>query len=115
MKRIFLYIFLIIFYCNNSFAERVTLGFSGDSCKMFNQSKEEFGKVFDDMFQSEMIGFLTGHNMYVAELDGDSDRMKVLDHNSMDYAYSNLIEYCRKNPDGMVFFGLIDYYNSLPN
>ena len=78
MNRIFLYIFLIIFYCNNSFAERVTLGFSGDSCKMFNQSKEEFGKVFDDMFQSEMIGFLTGHNMYVAELDGDSDRMKIL-------------------------------------
>jgi len=53
--------------------------------------------------------------MYVAEMDGNTKRMKILDHNSMDYAYSNITEYCRKNNEDYVFFGLIDYYNSLAN
>jgi len=53
--------------------------------------------------------------MYVASMDGNTKRMKILDHNSMDYAYSNITEYCRKNNEDYVFFGLIDYYNSLPN
>tara|TARA_B100000029_G_scaffold501273_1_gene574345 strand:+ start:736 stop:1047 length:312 start_codon:yes stop_codon:yes gene_type:complete len=102
-------------WCNIGFAERVTLGFVGDSCKMFNENKNKFGKEFDDMLESEIIGFLTGYNMYVAQLDGNADRMKTLDHHSIEYAYSNITEYCRKNPDDYVFFGLIEYYNSLPN
>lgn len=115
MKKLLLYIFLFLMFCNVGFAERVTLGFSGDSCQMFNKTKDEFGKEFEDMFRSEMIGFLTGYNMYVGKNDGGTKRMKTLDHNSMDYAYSNITEYCRKNSDDYVFFGLIEYYNSLPN
>ena len=115
MKKLSLYIFLVLIFCNVGLAERVTLGFVGDSCKMFNDSKKKFGKEFDDMFEFEMTGFLTGYNMYVAENDGGTEKMKTLDHNSMAFAYSNITEYCRKNTDGYVFFGLIDYYNSLPN
>ena len=115
MKKLSLYIFLSLIFCHVGFAERVTLGFAGDTCKMFNNSKKKFGKEFDDMFGSEMMGFLTGYNMYVAERDGGAKNMKTLDHNSMEYAYSNITEYCRKNKDGYVFFGLIDYYNSLPD
>ena len=115
MKKLSLYIFLFLFWCNIVFGERVTLGFAGDSCKMFNTTKNEFGKEFDDMFRSEMIGFLTGYNMYVGLNDGNAKRMKTLDHNSIDYAYSNIVEYCRKNSDDHVFIGLIEYYNSLPN
>jgi len=115
MKNLLSYIFLSFIFCNVSFAERVTLGFTGDSCESFNDGKNKFGKEFDDMFESEMIGFLTGYNMYVASMDGNTKRMKILDHNSMDYAYSNITEYCRKNNEDYVFFGLIDYYNSLPN
>ena len=115
MKKLSLYIFLVLIFCNVGLAERVTLGFVGDSCKMFNDTKKKFGKEFDDMFESEMMGFLTGYNMYVAENDGGTKKMKTLDHNSMAYAYSNITEYCRKNTDDYVFFGLIDYYNSLPN
>ena len=60
------------------------------------------------------MGFLTGINIYIADIDGNTNRVKVLDHNSLDYAYSSIIEYCRKKSDGYVFFGLIDYYYSLP-
>ena len=115
MKKLSLYIFLGLMFCNIVFAKKVTFGFVGDSCKMFNETKNKYGKEFDELFQSEMMGFLTGYNMYVAENDGGVDNMKILDHNSIDYTYGVIIEYCRKKPDGHVFFGLIDYYNSLPN
>ena len=111
MKKIPLYVFLGLMFCNIVFAEKVTFGFVGDSCKMFNESKNEFGKEFDDLFKSEMIGFLTGYNMYVANHDGGTDKMKTLDHNSTEYTYSNVVEFCRKNPDDFVFIGLIKYYN----
>tara|TARA_B110001450_G_C17332271_1_gene363995 strand:+ start:76 stop:393 length:318 start_codon:yes stop_codon:yes gene_type:complete len=101
-------------WCNVAFAERVTWGFSGDSCKEFNENKDKFGKEFDDIFTSEMMGFLTGINTYIGVNDGNTDRVKLLDHNSQKYAYSNITEYCRKNKDSYVFFGLIDYYESLP-
>ena len=32
-------------FCNVGFTERVTLGFAGDSCKMFNDSKNKFGNI----------------------------------------------------------------------
>ena len=114
MKKLSLYIFLVLMFCNVGYAERVTLGFAGDTCKGFNDSKKEFGKTFDDGFKSEMMGFLTGINIYIADLDGNTDRVKLLDHNSIEYAYSNIVEYCRKKTDGYVFFGLIEYYYSLP-
>ena len=114
MKKIFFFIFLNLIWYNIVFAERVTWGFSGDSCKKFNENKNEYGKNFDDMFTSEMMGFLTGINTYIAVNDGNTDGVKVLDHNSQEYAYSNITEYCRKNKDSYVFFGLIDYYESLP-
>lgn len=114
MNKLSLYIFLGLVWCNIAFAERVTWGFAGDSCKQFNETKNEFGKEFDDMFTSEMLGFLTGINTYVAYNDGNTDRVKTLDFNSQEFAYSNIIEYCRKKPDSYVFFGLIEYYDSLP-
>ena len=115
MKKILLYIFLVLIFFNLANAERVTLGFTGDSCLKFNENKDKFGKEFDDLFEFEMMGFLTGYNMYVAEHDGGTEKMKTLGHNSMEYAYSNIVEFCRKKPDDYVFFGLIDYYESLPN
>ena len=115
MKKLFISICFILFWCNLTFAERVTLGFAGDSCKQFNDSRKDFGKEFDDGFKPEIMGFLTGINIYIADIDGNTNRVKVLDHNSLDYAYSSIIEYCRKKSDGYVFFfGLIDYYYSLP-
>ena len=114
MKKLTLYVFLSLMWCNIVFADRVTWGFAGDSCKKFNKNKKKFGKEFDDMFESEMMGFLTGINTYIAFIDGNTNRVKSLDHNSQDYAYSNISEYCRKKSDGYVFFGLIEYYNSLP-
>ena len=116
MKKLSLFIFLSLLWCNFNvvFAERVTWGFAGDSCKKFNENKKKFGKEFDETFESEMMGFLTGINTYVAYNDGNTNRVKSLDHNSQEFAYSNISEYCRKKPDGYVFFGLIEYYNSLP-
>ena len=114
MKKLFLYVYLVMMWCNIGFTERVTLGFTGDSCKIFNESKDEFGKEFEDHFQSEMIGFLNGFNMYIGMRDGESKNMKILDHNSIDYVYSNIVEFCRKNPEDQVFFGLVDYFNTLP-
>ena len=114
MKKLVPYIFLSLLWCNISFAERVTLGFAGDTCKDFIDGKKKFGKDFEDGLKSEIMGFLTGINIYIADLDGNTDRVKLLDHNSIDYAYSNISEYCRKNTDGYVFFGLVDYYHSLP-
>tara|TARA_B100000965_G_scaffold241173_1_gene202400 strand:+ start:143 stop:490 length:348 start_codon:yes stop_codon:yes gene_type:complete len=115
MKKLYSYIFVVLMFCNVGFAEKVTMGFSGDSCQKFTKGKNEFGKEFDDLFKSEMMGFLTGYNMYVANHDGGIDKMKTLDHNSTEYAYSNIVEFCRKNPDDYVFIGLIEYYKSLPN
>lgn len=101
-------------WCNIGFTERVTLGFTGDSCKNFNESKDEFGEEFKDLFQFEMMGFLTGYNMYIGMRDRESKNMKILDHNSMDYVYSNIVEFCKKNTEDQVFFGLIDYFDTLP-
>ena len=114
MQKLFLYIFLGFLCFNVSFAERVTLGFTGDTCKDFIDGEKKFGKDFEDGLKSEIMGFLTGVNIYIADLDGNTDRVKLLDFNSIDYAYSNILEYCRKKTDGYVFFGLIDYYHSLP-
>jgi len=114
MKQLFFFIFLVFFYCNAVFAEKVTLGFVGDSCKEFNKGKKKFGKEFEDLVVSEMMGFLTGINIYIADRDGNTNRVKLLSHNSTDYIYNNIVEYCRKKPDDYVFFGLIDYYESLP-
>ena len=44
MKKLFISICFILFWCNLTFAERVTLGFAGDSCKQFNDSRKDFGK-----------------------------------------------------------------------
>ena len=33
--------------------------------------------------------FLTGINTYIAFIDGNTNRVKSLDHNSQDYAYSS--------------------------
>jgi len=115
MKKILGILVLSLLLCNTGFAERVTWGFVGDDCKKFNLNKNKFQNEFDNLFKTQMRGFLTGYNMYVALNDGGTDKMKILDHNSIDYAYSTIVEYCRKKPDGQVFFGLIDYYNSLPN
>ena len=52
MKKLSLYVFLVLMWCNVGFAERVTLGFAGDSCKSFNESKDEFGKEFEDLSSS---------------------------------------------------------------
>ena len=114
MKKLLFLIFAGLIWCNVGFAERVTWGFSGDSCKIFNEKKNEFGKDFDDLFTSEMMGFLTGINIYIGVNDGNTNRVRNLDHNSQKYAYSNITEYCRKNKDSPVFFGLLDYFNSLP-
>ena len=114
MKKIFLCTFLFFLWCNLTLAERVTWGFVGDSCEKFIKTKKNYGEEFDGMFESEMMGFLTGINTYIAVNDGDTKRVKSLDHNSQDFAYSNISEYCRKKPDSYVFFGLIEYYNSLP-
>ena len=103
MKKLSLYIFLVLMFFNLANAERVTLGFIGDSCLQFNESKNKFGSEFEDLFVSELMGFLTGYNMNFAIQDGDVDRMKTLDHNSIEYAYSNIVEFCRKKPDNQVF------------
>ena len=102
-------------FFNLANAERVTLGFAGDSCLKFNESKNKYGKEFEDHFQSELMGFLIGYNMNFAIQDGNISRMRTLDHNSIEYAYMSIVEFCRKKPDDEVFFGIIDYYNSLPN
>ena len=114
MKKLSLYIFLVLMWCNVGIAERVTLGFVGDTCIEFNKGKKKFGKDFNDLFQSEMMGFLTGYNMYIGIRDGKSENMKIIDHDSMDYVYSNIVEFCRKNPENAVFIGLVDYFDSLP-
>ncbi len=115
MKKLSLYVFLCLFWCNVGFAERVTLGFVGEYCKSFNKSKDELGKEFDDYFIAEMMGFLTGYNVYIGIQDGGSKNMKILDHYSMDHAYSTIIEFCRKHPENSVYFGLKYYFDTLPN
>ena len=54
--------------------------------------------------------FLTGINIYMADTVA-IQISEVNDHNSIDYAYSNLA-YIVEN-DGYVFC-LLEYYNSLP-
>ena len=116
MKKLSLCVFLFLMWSNFNlvFAERVTWGFSGDSCKYFNETKKKNGKEFNEMFEFEIMAFLTGINTFTSYDAGNADSVKLLDHNSLEYAYNNISEYCRKKPDGYVFIGLIEYYNSLP-
>ena len=115
MKKLSLYIFLVLMFCNLANAERVTLGFTGDTCENFHKGKNIDEKEFKDVFIVELRGFMTGYNLYMGIQDNSADNMKTLDHNSMDYAYNNIVEFCRKNPKEQVFFGIIKYINSLPN
>jgi len=112
MKKIFLCIFCFLLLSNLAKSERVTLGFSGDTCKKFNESKKIDEKIFKEIFRGELMGFMTGFN--IANAIKDRDSVKSLDYNSIDYAYSNIVEYCRKNEDQTVFLGIIEYINSQP-
>tara|TARA_B100002019_G_C21173709_1_gene549890 strand:- start:572 stop:919 length:348 start_codon:yes stop_codon:yes gene_type:complete len=110
------YIFLLILFFSLNFSdvnsERVTLGFSGDTCKNFEEGRKIDEEMFKSMFKSELMGFMSGYNL--ANAIKDRNNTKILDYNSIDYVYSNILEYCRKNKDKAVFIGIIKYINSQP-
>ena len=115
MKKLSLYIFLLLslFINQHSFAkEMATWGPTGSDCKNlipFLDSEE--GKL---LVESEIRGFLNGLNLQLALIDEDA-RLKIVNHNSTDFALAYLINYCDKNPSGAALMGILDYYESLPS
>ena len=109
---------IFIFGINNTtFAkDKVTLGVTGDYCKKFNSNQIEFKEskeVYMTLVQSEIRGFLTGYNIYVGIKERSVDNMKIINKDSEDFIFAYVLEYCKKNIDGAVFMGLVEYYNNL--
>ena len=103
---------LLYFTINSSHAKDLaSWGAIGASCNDMDQfldSKE--GEVF---VTSSIQGFLTGLNTQLI-LDGKDKSVRIINYNSLDFAFDYLKEYCRKNKDGSPILGLLEYFRTLP-
>ena len=103
---------LFYFTINTSYAKDLaSWGAIGASCNDMDQFLDsEVGEVF---ITSSIQGFLTGLNTQLI-LDGKDKSIRILNYNSIDFAFNYLKEYCRKNKDGSPVLGLLEYFSTLP-
>ena len=115
MKKLSLYVFLFfsLFINEHSLSkEMATWGPTGSTCKdlePFLDSEE--GKL---LVQSEIRGFLNGLNVQSLLMD-ENATLKIINHNSTEFALAYLINFCRKDSDAAAVIGIISYYRTLPS
>ena len=115
MKKLSLYIFLVLSLFINQYSfskEMATWGPTGSTCKDLNPFLDsEEGKL---IVQSEIRGFLNGLNLQLLIMD-ENARLKIINHNSLEFALEYLINFCRKDSGGAAVMGVLDYYETLPS
>ena len=116
MKKLSLYVFLVLslfFLTQYSYSkDMATWGPTGSYCKDLNKFLDsEEGKYY---LIGEIRGFLNGLNMQLLN-QNENARLKIINYNSIDYAFDYVINYCKQNPDGGVPIAVLDYFESLPS
>ena len=103
---------LLYFTINSSHAEDLaSWGAIGGNCNDMDKFlKYEEGEV---VIIGSIQGFLTGINTQLI-LDGKDKSVRIINYNSIDFAFNYLEEYCRKNKDGSPVVGLLKYFRTLP-
>ena len=89
----------------------VTLGYTGSTCKDFNEGVEKYGEDFGRYI---ILEHLTGINVASSWLmDGD---LKILNHDTSDFIYQHVLNECKKKgQDEYPVLILHEYWVSLPN
>ena len=89
----------------------VTLGYTGSTCKDFNEGIEIYGEDFGRYI---LLAHLTGINVASSWLmDGD---LKILNHDTSDFIFQHVLNECKKNgQDEYIVLILHSYWISLPN
>ena len=89
----------------------VTLGYTGSTCKDFNEGVETYG---EDFARYIILAHLTGTNVASSWLmDGE---LKILNHDTSDFIFQHVLNECQKNgQDEYIVLILYEYWISLPN
>jgi len=116
MKKLFLYIFLVLslfFLTQYSHSKDLaTWGPTGDNCNNLNKFLDsEEGEFY---LIGEIRGFLNGLNVQLLN-QNENARLKIINYNSIDDALDYVINYCKQNPDGSVPIAVLNYFESLPS
>ena len=105
---------LFCFTINSSQAEGfATWGPTGSNCNTMHEFLDDYGKEGEAAVIGSIQGFLSGINTQLI-VDGKSESVRSINHNSIDFTLSYIKEYCRKNKDGNVIVGLLRYFKTLP-
>ena len=112
MKKAFVISLFILFnsilFINNAISKDLaSMGATGYTCdSLKNHEKEDV--------KSEIVGFLNGLNLQLMVMD-DQARLKIINHNTIEFAYQHLVNHCIQDPEGSTIIGVYMYYKSLPN
>jgi len=105
---------LLCFTINSSQAEDFAAwGPTGNNCNTMNKLLNDYGEEGKAAVTGSIQGFLSGINTQLI-IDGKSESVRAINHNSLDFILSYMNEYCRKNKDGNVIVGLLRYFKTLP-
>jgi len=103
----------LYFTINSSHAkDMASWGATGGTCSDMDKFLG-FGETGEVVITSSIQGFLTGINTQLM-LDGKEKSARIINYNSIDFAFDYLKEYCRKNKDGSPIIGLLKYFETLP-
>ena len=116
--KIFLILFVSLFSSSVFAKEYAAWGIVTNTCEMtieiHNLAADIGGEVEESTtseYHSVIQSYLSGINLYIHNEFG---KFKHFYNNSIDYAYSYLMNYCEKNPEKKVVEGILEYLISLP-
>ena len=118
MKKLSLYVFLVLMFCNVGFAREpgYMVGSITNKCKEMLHLIDTFPEKdpiisFEDTIEITITSFISGINLYHKEIKG---HFKNLNYDDKKYIVSYIINYCKKNPDDTLFDASLDYFSTLP-
>ena len=116
--KILLTLFFLFFTSSLTAEEFASWGIVEDTCENSLETislSEKIGDFEHDLtnriFRGVMQAYMSGINYWIYEEYG---KYKHLNYNSIDYAYSYLLNYCEKNPKNMIVEGILQYIFELP-
>ena len=118
MKKLSLYIFLVLMWCNVGVAREpgYMIGPITNKCEETIDLLDTFPEKdplisFEDSIEITITSFISALNLYHNEING---YFRNLNYDDRKYVVSYTINYCRKNPDNTLFDAALDYFKTLP-
>ena len=116
--KILLTLFVLLFSSLVIAEEFASWGYHEDKCENaieIIKLSEKIGEPTDELtkriYRANMQGYLSGINNWIYEEFG---MYKHLNYNTIEHAFSYLINYCEKNPNKKVVDGILEYIIQLP-